>query len=222
MESASSRTASVLGTRTRAHSLSRDSRVPLKHWLDVRGQVPGFVLQFGIAGTPAMNEKWSTPIADDPVVESNLRGTVSCVPATASASGSQRRPGRRVFAERVCGMPALTAGGMVCSGFVGWLGAHRYATAGPGTRTTQLFINYVNNPGLDSQGFAPIARVVPPSPPAHSSEQRAAISGRRVPRLRRQSSSCHSQGEAKATSTLPTASTVLLDHNSGDRSVNGP
>jgi len=74
--------------------------------------VPGFVVQFGISDRPAVSAAWKhTEIPDDPVTQTNKRGTLS------------------------------------------------FATAGPNTRTTQIFINLKDNLRLDCMGFSPFAVV---------------------------------------------------------------
>lgn len=74
--------------------------------------IPDFMVQFGIAADPANNRKKEIP--DDPVVQTNARGTIT------------------------------------------------YATSGPNTRTTQLFINTRKggNAFLDKQGFSPFGEVL--------------------------------------------------------------
>lgn len=75
--------------------------------------VPGFVVQFGIHGDPAISAAWrDAKIPDDPVAGTNARGTIT------------------------------------------------FATAGPNTRTTQLFINYRDNGRLDGMGFSPFGKII--------------------------------------------------------------
>lgn len=74
--------------------------------------VKGFVVQFGINGDPQVQKSWKDqPIKDDPVLFSNLKGTIC------------------------------------------------FATSGPDTRTTQMFINLSDNSRLNKLGFAAFGRV---------------------------------------------------------------
>ncbi|MGB6687256.1 MAG: peptidylprolyl isomerase [Terracidiphilus sp.] len=75
--------------------------------------VSGFVVQFGLSPSPAVNKAWhDAAIQDDPVKQSNSKGTVT------------------------------------------------FASAGPNTRTTQLFINLGENGRLDTMGFSPFGTVI--------------------------------------------------------------
>ena len=72
------------------------------------------MVQFGINGDPAIQGPWrDANITDDPVTQSNRRGTIT-------------------FA----------------------------AASFPNSRTTQVFINFRDNVGLDRQGFAPFGEVM--------------------------------------------------------------
>jgi cyclophilin family peptidyl-prolyl cis-trans isomerase len=77
----------------------------------------GFMAQFGMSGTPAVQKVWGSPaqqLRDDPVKQSNKRGYIT------------------------------------------------FANAGPNSRSTQVFINMVDNTFLDPEGmhFAPFGQVV--------------------------------------------------------------
>lgn len=77
----------------------------------------GFMVQFGMSGTPAIQQVWGAPaqnLKDDPVKQSNKRGNIT------------------------------------------------FANAGPNSRSTQLFINLVDNTFLDPEQmhFAPFGQVV--------------------------------------------------------------
>ena len=75
--------------------------------------VPGFVVQFGLNGDPAVTAAWrQQKFPDDSVRTSNRAGTIT------------------------------------------------FATSGPNSRTTQVFVNLVDNTRLDAMGFAPFGTVI--------------------------------------------------------------
>jgi peptidyl-prolyl cis-trans isomerase A (cyclophilin A) len=74
--------------------------------------IRNFMVQFGMNGDPSIQGPWKDAnLTDDPVTQTNRRGTIT------------------------------------------------FATAGPNSRTTQVFINFRNNAVLDAQGFAPFGEI---------------------------------------------------------------
>jgi peptidyl-prolyl cis-trans isomerase A (cyclophilin A) len=74
--------------------------------------IEGFMVQYGINGDPGVSAHWrEATIQDDPVKQSNKRGTIS------------------------------------------------FATSGPNSRTSQVFINFGDNGRLDGMGFSPFGHV---------------------------------------------------------------
>jgi peptidyl-prolyl cis-trans isomerase A (cyclophilin A) len=52
--------------------------------------LPGFVAQFGMHADPSVNKRWDDrPIADDPVVQSNKRGTIVFATSGPNTRGNQ-------------------------------------------------------------------------------------------------------------------------------------
>jgi peptidyl-prolyl cis-trans isomerase A (cyclophilin A) len=52
--------------------------------------LPGFVAQFGMHGDPSTNKRWDdSPIPDDPVVQSNKRGTIVFATSGPNTRGNQ-------------------------------------------------------------------------------------------------------------------------------------
>jgi peptidyl-prolyl cis-trans isomerase A (cyclophilin A) len=75
--------------------------------------LPGFVVQFGLPANPKVTQVIDAgQIKDDPVTQSNVKGSIT------------------------------------------------FATAGPNTRTTQVFVNLGDNKRLDGMGFAPFGTVI--------------------------------------------------------------
>lgn len=82
--------------------------------------VPKFVVQFGLPGDPAAPLANAGRLKDDPVKQSNVKGTIT------------------------------------------------FATAGPSSRTTQVFINLVDNGRLDGMGFSAFGKVIEGMPVVES------------------------------------------------------
>ena len=107
-------------------------------------------LQFGLAGDPALNAKYrSANIKDDPVKVPSSSGSSS------SSSSSRQRAQLDPKLSLTNPGPNPNPHPVQVSNERGTI---VFATAGPGTRTSQMFVNYNNNAFLDKQGFSPIGK----------------------------------------------------------------
>lgn len=91
-----------------------------------------------------------------------------------------------------------------------------YAMAGsPTTRSTQLFINYANNAGLDAQGFAPICKV------AEGMEVADAFNGEYGERVTSMQAKIQSQGNAYLKESWPNLDYIKTATIDGEASTHG-
>ncbi len=94
--------------------------------------VPGFIVQFGLSGNPDLNQKWQSKMIE---VQSSVTLCLLVL----------------IF------FLVIKDDEVVVSNTRGRVS---FATSGPNSRTTQLFINYEDNDFLDEEGFAPFGEVV--------------------------------------------------------------
>lgn len=121
--------------------------------------VPGFVVQFGIAGNATVAKASEGAIIDnDPVVLSNVRGERAPPHADCRDSARARRWGAvehaihlPIIAPPLISLPSPSPP----PGTIAYAAEQDPVTGKACNRTTQVYINYADNANLDALGFTP-------------------------------------------------------------------